>query len=275
MWQTVELKAGFIQQVLGGQVGGRQLDDVASDQELSYAEVKALATGDDRIVRKAALEADVARLRRQRSAHHEDQARLQRTVTRGLQRRATLERRQQRLEQVAAAVVDTRGDRFAATVDGTAYDPRGAAGTHLLALIDQALNVAAAGRGTDRAVAQLGGISWTLNCRATAASPAQLTIPEVDIAVNVERDDLATIDGGRLMQRLEHTVAKLPDTLDDTRAAIGAVSGEVDAASTRLGHPFPHQHDLDTAESELAALNAELTDPGEPSPTPPSPTLAR
>ena len=90
MWQTVEIKAGFIHQVLGGQVGSRQLDDVASDQELSYAEVKALATGDDRIVRKAGLDADVARLRRQRTAHFEDQSRLQRTISRNEARRHQL-----------------------------------------------------------------------------------------------------------------------------------------------------------------------------------------
>ena len=92
MWQTVELKSGFINQVLAGRHGGRSLDDVTSEQELSYAEVKALATGDDRIVRKAGLEADVTRLRRQRSAHFADQSRLQRTVTTGLDRIARNDR---------------------------------------------------------------------------------------------------------------------------------------------------------------------------------------
>jgi len=41
--QTCERKAGFIDQVMRGDVVGRDLDDVG-DAVLSYAEVKALAT---------------------------------------------------------------------------------------------------------------------------------------------------------------------------------------------------------------------------------------
>ncbi len=44
MWQTVERKAAFIHQVMAGEVAGREVDDVG-DVALSYAEVKALATG--------------------------------------------------------------------------------------------------------------------------------------------------------------------------------------------------------------------------------------
>ena len=60
-WQTVERKAGFIHQVIRGEVAGRAIDDVG-DQALSFAEVKALATGNPLIMEQAGIESDLARL---------------------------------------------------------------------------------------------------------------------------------------------------------------------------------------------------------------------
>ncbi|MEI2638995.1 MAG: hypothetical protein V9F03_08395 [Microthrixaceae bacterium] len=45
MWQTLERKAAFIAQVTRGDLPDRDVDDIG-DQALSFAEVKALATGD-------------------------------------------------------------------------------------------------------------------------------------------------------------------------------------------------------------------------------------
>jgi hypothetical protein len=78
MWQTLERKAAFIAQVTRGDLPDRDVDDIG-DQALSFAEVKALATGDPLVLEKAAVDADVARLTRLERAHHDDQHRLRRT----------------------------------------------------------------------------------------------------------------------------------------------------------------------------------------------------
>jgi hypothetical protein len=49
LWQTVERKARFIAQVMRGTLDVRKIEDIG-DSALSYAEVKALATGDPRIL---------------------------------------------------------------------------------------------------------------------------------------------------------------------------------------------------------------------------------
>src|SRR3546814_13011186 len=79
MWQTLERKAAFIAQVTRGDLPDRDVDDIG-DQALSFAEVKALATGDPLVLEKAAVDADVARLARLQRAHHDDQPRLRRTL---------------------------------------------------------------------------------------------------------------------------------------------------------------------------------------------------
>jgi hypothetical protein len=61
MWQTLETKARFIAQVMKGDKGLRSLEDVEL-AALSYAEVKALASGNPLVVEKAGLDAEVAKL---------------------------------------------------------------------------------------------------------------------------------------------------------------------------------------------------------------------
>jgi hypothetical protein len=53
MWQTLETKARFIAQVMKGDQGIRSLEDVEL-AALSYAEVKALASGNPLVIEKPA-----------------------------------------------------------------------------------------------------------------------------------------------------------------------------------------------------------------------------
>ena len=61
MWQTLETKARFIAQVMKGDKGIRSLEDVEL-AALSYAEVKALASGNPMVIEKAGVDAEVAKL---------------------------------------------------------------------------------------------------------------------------------------------------------------------------------------------------------------------
>lgn len=61
LWQTLETKARFIAQVMKGDKGIRSLEDVEL-AALSYAEVKALASGNPMVIEKAGVDAEVAKL---------------------------------------------------------------------------------------------------------------------------------------------------------------------------------------------------------------------
>jgi hypothetical protein len=76
-WQTVERKAAFIGQVMHGDIAQRSIDDIG-DQALSYAEVKALATGNPLIMEKAGVEAELTRLERLHAAYRSEQSNLAR-----------------------------------------------------------------------------------------------------------------------------------------------------------------------------------------------------
>lgn len=81
-WQTLETKARFIAQVMSGDKGIRSLEDVEL-ATLSYAEVKALASGNPLVIEKAGVDAEVAKLstlfsvwRNQRYANESEVSRL-------------------------------------------------------------------------------------------------------------------------------------------------------------------------------------------------------
>lgn len=61
MWQTLERKAGFIAQVMEGTSEVRCVEDVTS-QALSFAEVKAIASGNPLVIEKAGIDAEVAKI---------------------------------------------------------------------------------------------------------------------------------------------------------------------------------------------------------------------
>jgi len=79
MWQALETKAKFIGQVITGDNTKRQADDVG-DQELSYAEVKAIASGNPAVLTLAQAEAELGRLSLLKKNHLDEQFVARRSV---------------------------------------------------------------------------------------------------------------------------------------------------------------------------------------------------
>ena len=72
MWQALETKARFIAQVMTGEAAVRQAEDVGG-QELSYAEVKAIASGNPAVLTLAEADAELQRLAVLRRNHADEQ----------------------------------------------------------------------------------------------------------------------------------------------------------------------------------------------------------
>jgi len=105
MWQTLERKARFIGQVLSGRPAGRDVDDIG-DSTLSYAEVKALATGNPLLLELAEANAQVTRLRHLATAHTRATRRLAGSVTTWQQQISGKTRLADTCDRIAAACRD-------------------------------------------------------------------------------------------------------------------------------------------------------------------------
>src|SRR5271165_1665099 len=72
MWQALETKARFIGQVITGNNALRRADDIGG-QELSYAEVKAIASGNPAVLTLAESDAELQRLTLLKKNHTDEQ----------------------------------------------------------------------------------------------------------------------------------------------------------------------------------------------------------
>jgi len=127
MWQTLETKAKFIAQVMSGDMTIRRLEDLDS-AALTYAEVKAIASGNPLVIEKAQVDAELIRLTRLRSAHAEEQYRIRTNLRRSREDAEAFTGRLTNLRQDMAARQDTSGDKFSIELDGQVLDNRGIAG---------------------------------------------------------------------------------------------------------------------------------------------------
>src|SRR6266487_2883338 len=79
MWQALETKARFISQVMTGDNAARRADDIGG-QELSYAEVKAIASGNQAVLTLAEADAELQRLTVLKKNHLDEQYVARRSV---------------------------------------------------------------------------------------------------------------------------------------------------------------------------------------------------
>src|SRR5258707_11903005 len=131
MWQNNERKARFIEAALSGDRTVRRLEDEGG-QANQFAMAKAIASGDSRLMRKAGLESEIARLERQRAAHVDDQHAIRRQIRDAKHDRACAEARVVAIAADLARRRSTRGDAFPMEVDGRTITQRKVAGGSLL-----------------------------------------------------------------------------------------------------------------------------------------------
>jgi len=132
MWQQNERKARFIAAALSGDTSIRRLEDLNEGQANQFAMAKAIASGDERLMQKAGLEADIARLERLRAAHDDDLFAVRRQRRDAEREIETATRRIGEIGQDIERLVLTAGDAFAMSVVGKPYTERKDAGRVLM-----------------------------------------------------------------------------------------------------------------------------------------------
>ncbi len=75
MWQTLETKARFIQQVMNGSVTVREAEDLEGGA-LTYAEIKAIASGNPAVMEKVRIDTEVRKLDQLRASHINQQHKI-------------------------------------------------------------------------------------------------------------------------------------------------------------------------------------------------------
>jgi N12 class adenine-specific DNA methylase/SAM-dependent methyltransferase len=260
LWQTVERKARFIGQVMRGSLDVREIEDVG-ETALSYSEVKALATGDPRILEKAKLDAEATRLERLERAHSRNQRILSATIDKAEKGLPKLEAAGQQLEAAIEQRIDTSGDRFTMSVGSTRWTARADAAIALRNAL--AALRPASDHDYDRPahVATLAGFDIIATARRYLDPHFTLELSGVPLSsISVAFDELRADRPLGIVLRLENRASDLEHTAHKVAEEAAMLTREADRARAEYDKPFPRHDALIAARARSAELAAELAE---------------
>ena len=257
-WQMLERKARFINMAMSGDRSIRRIEDVSSNVN-QFALAKALASGDDRLMKKAGLDAEVARLLRLRDAHTDDQYNIRRTITRTTREIEDCHKQIARLEADLAHRVPTKVDEILFDCDGTMMTDRKAAGERLLGYAHRMRKGRAEARWT---LGTFNGIGLELSgYEALDPDGRRYLCTVIAMQHHGEHADFEVTEKTRpstVIGRIESSIRDLDTDLAVVRASLEANERRLPAFEARLGQAFPDAALLDEKLNELAELEAEL-----------------
>jgi hypothetical protein len=262
MWQNNERKARFIAAALSGDSSVRRLEDIGEGQANQFALAKAIASGDPRLMQKAGLEAEIARLDRLRAAHVDDQHAIRRQIRDAQGEIAHCERRTGELHEDLARHVPTQGIAFAMTVAGTSYDERKRAGQALMIRVLQLVQDRVDGRCP---LGSIGGFEVSFHGRDLGDDGYHYDVT-LDRSTEHEIDLPVTTTPLGAIARLEHALNGFAAELSAYEHRLVEAHRRLVAYEPRLGEAFPFAGELELKRAELAAIEADLaatTDVGE------------
>ena len=249
LWQTVENKQKFISQIMTSKSPVRSCEDV-DETALSYAEIKALCAGDERIKEKMDLDVDVARLKLMRANHQSQQYKLEDNI---------LKRFPEEIEKskgfISGLEADMRTlaahphpeDGFAGmTVKNDNLTDKDNAGAALLEAFKDVRGMEPVPIGTYR------GFQMSLTLEDFGKDYVLTLKGQMTHRVTLGKDARGNLT------RIDNVLNAMPDRLQNVRNTLDATTAQMEAAKAELGKPFPQEEELRVKSARLAELNAEL-----------------
>jgi N12 class adenine-specific DNA methylase len=259
MWQALETKARFISQVITGDTAARRAEDIGS-QELSYAEVKAIASGNPAVLTLAEADAELGRLAILRKNHADEQF-LARRAIRELP--DTIARLEKRVSDLTADVATLAAhERDLVTIGGRTCNR-----TDCLDILGPRLDaipqkIRESGRFS---LGRFRGLEFGLELHANGAGEVFLEGAAIRHAM-LSRDH----HGPRaVMNAVERLAGTYEGERDTTQQDLVIAQGQLRDHHARLGKPFAYESylaELTGLRDQLkAGLSQATPEPGTPS----------
>jgi len=250
MWQTLETKARFIQQVMSGQTSVRTAEDLENGA-LTYAEIKAIASGNPSVMEKVKVDTEVRKLDQLRSAHENQQYRIKWQM-RELPSRIALARK------AAAAVAEdiavrnnNTTDEFEMTVGNKHFAGKGAREDAA-----KALNAAILSWVTDTTV-QVRATFRGFRVSSKGVTSGQ-EVPELYIqGARTYPAHFNPTNPIGTVQSLEYTLRTLDTVSVDDEREVASLTKTLEDFRAQADKPFEHEarlRELLTRQAELTAL---------------------
>ncbi len=246
-WSIIENKQKFIGQIFTSKSPARSADDIDATA-LSYAEVKALATGDPRIKEKMDLDIQVAKLKLMRSSHntqcYEMEDRVIKYYPKEIKKTSELINGLKADIEVAKSNPSNE-DNFIMNILGKSYTDKKLAGEVLIHACKQLKNSdekvdLGSFRGFDMLLYMDKG-EFAVSLKNVVTHRAEL---ENNITGNIIRINNALESMQKKLERLEERLETL--------------NNEMESAKIESKRPFPKEQEYKEKSKRLAELNIEL-----------------
>ena len=250
MWQILENKQKFISQIMTSKSPVRACEDV-DDTALSYAEIKALATGNEYIKEKMDLDVQVSKLKLLKANHTSQIYRLESDIAKRYPVQITALK-----EKIAGMRVDADvvkgidlqdNDHFAMTVGGKLYTDKKEAGVALLSAASGLKSVKSAGQ-----IGEYHGFALSSEYNFLSNTYTMTIKGKCSYKIEFGKDTLGNI------QRIHNALSAIEKKLADTEQNLETVQQQLKTAQEEVQKPFPKEAELSEKMERLAELNAML-----------------
>ena len=250
LYQLVERKQKFIAQIMTSKSPVRSAEDV-DEQALSYAEIKALASGNPLIKEKMDLDIEVTKLKLLKSSHLSQRYALEDAISKTFPK--SLAETQVRLAGYSADIATVKehtapnADGFSPmTLSGKAYTEKKAAGAELLAMCQNMLTPEPTQVGSYR------GLTLELSFDSFSQEYRLTMIGQLRHMVTLGTDVFGNI------QRMDNLLETLPVKEQACREKLSELHTQMETAKAEVLKPFPREEELKTKLARLEELNALL-----------------
>ncbi len=249
-WQIIETKQRFISQIMVSKVPSRTMEE-ADEMTMSYAEIKALTTGNPLIKEKMDLDVAVSRLTLLRSSFLSQKYNLENKLHRYFP--AEIQRLEQKiqsltddLQQVKATATTEPGTLSPMEIDGVTYTEKKPAGIAILAACERKTAVEEAPLRSYR------GFSMGLMFDSFQKEFQIILHRQLSYPVSLGNDALGNL------QRIDNLLDGLEGRLTNAKRQLETTQEEMRTAKREVEKEFPKEQELREKAARLQELNSLL-----------------
>ena len=250
LYQLVESKQKFISQIMTSKSPVRSAEDV-DEQALSYAEIKALASGNPMIKEKMDLDIEVSKLKLLKANHLSQKYALEDAISKDFPKQ--IAETQARIAGYGADIATVKenthpnGDGFSPlTLAGVTHADKKEAGAALLTMCQTMLSPEATQIGSYR------GLTLELAFDTFAREYRLTMIGQLRHTVTLGTDVFGNL------QRMDNALEGLPIKEQACREQFSNLQTQLETAKAEVQKPFPRETELNTKTARLEELNTLL-----------------
>jgi len=249
-WQLIENKQKFIGQIMTSKSPVRSCEDV-DEAALTYAEVKALATGNPYIKEKMDLDIQVSKLKLMKANHTSQKYRLEDNIAKHYPQQITILKERisgmQTDIQTAKANLPVDKEQFSMKVGDKLYTDKKEAGTALVEMCKEIKTVNA-----PAVIGEYAGFKMSVYFDAFNHKFVMNLKGQLSHNLEVGSDPLGNIS------RINHALESMPKQLMEAQTKLETVEHQLETAKVEVTKPFAQEAELAEKLERLSALNALL-----------------